>query len=93
MNAASMFDLTGKRALVSGGTGLGRQFALNLAGAGAEVVLGARCRDPLKHAPSLRGSTPALSEAPDHVHGQDECDEPRRPCREQRPNEEEPAGN
>lgn len=49
MDAATMFDLTGKRALVSGGgTGLGRQFALTLAGAGAEVVLAARRRDPLE---------------------------------------------
>ncbi|HET9694051.1 MAG TPA: glucose 1-dehydrogenase [Steroidobacteraceae bacterium] len=49
LNAVATFDLTGKRALVSGGgTGLGRQFALTLAGAGAEVVLAARRRDPLE---------------------------------------------
>lgn len=58
MSAATMFDLTGKRALVSGGgTGLGRQFALTLAGAGAEVVLAARRRDPLEAtAAEIRGS-------------------------------------
>jgi 2-deoxy-D-gluconate 3-dehydrogenase len=49
MNPGQIFDLTGKRALITGGgTGLGRQFARTLAGAGAEVVLAARRRDPLE---------------------------------------------
>lgn len=41
--AAHTFDMTGKLALVTGGgTGLGRQFALSLAEAGASVILAAR---------------------------------------------------
>jgi NAD(P)-dependent dehydrogenase (short-subunit alcohol dehydrogenase family) len=48
MTPAELFDLTGRRVLITGGgTGLGRQFALTLAGAGAEVVLAARRREPL----------------------------------------------
>lgn len=46
---AELFDLRGKRALITGGgTGLGRQFAMTLAGAGAEVVLAARRAEPLE---------------------------------------------
>lgn len=42
------FDLTGRTAFVTGaGTGLGRQFALTLADAGADVVLAARRRAKL----------------------------------------------
>lgn len=49
MNAASTFDLQGRRVLVTGGgSGLGRQFALTLADAGAEVVLAARRKEPLE---------------------------------------------
>ena len=43
------FDLQGKVALVTGaGSGLGRQFANTLAGAGATVVLGARRKEKLE---------------------------------------------
>ena len=43
------FDLQGKVALVTGaGSGLGRQFAKTLAGAGATVVLGARRKEKLE---------------------------------------------
>ena len=49
MTPSELFDLTGKRALITGGgTGLGRQFALTLASAGAEVVLAARRAEPLE---------------------------------------------
>ncbi len=49
MTPAELFDLSGKRVLVTGGgTGLGRQFALTLAHAGAEVVLAARRPEPLE---------------------------------------------
>jgi NAD(P)-dependent dehydrogenase (short-subunit alcohol dehydrogenase family) len=44
----TLFDLTGKRALVTGAsTGLGRRFGWTLARAGAEVVLAARSTDKL----------------------------------------------
>lgn len=49
MTPAELFDLRGKRALITGGgTGLGRQFAMTLAEAGAEVVLAARRAEPLE---------------------------------------------
>ncbi len=49
MTPALLFDLTGHKALVTGGgSGLGRQFALTLAHAGADVVLAARRREPLE---------------------------------------------
>jgi NAD(P)-dependent dehydrogenase (short-subunit alcohol dehydrogenase family) len=49
MKPSEIFDLTGRRALVTGGgTGLGRRFASTLAAAGAEVVLAARRREPLE---------------------------------------------
>ncbi|HEX5649626.1 MAG TPA: glucose 1-dehydrogenase [Steroidobacteraceae bacterium] len=49
MTTARIFDLSGKRALVTGGgTGLGHRFALTLARAGADVVLAARRREPLE---------------------------------------------
>jgi NAD(P)-dependent dehydrogenase (short-subunit alcohol dehydrogenase family) len=49
MKPAQLFDMTGKLALVTGGgTGLGRQFALTLAGAGASVILAARRAEPLR---------------------------------------------
>lgn len=49
MTRAELFDMTGKLALVTGGgTGLGRQFALTLAQAGATVILAARRVEPLR---------------------------------------------
>lgn len=49
MTPAELFDLKGKRALITGGgTGLGRQFAMTLSEAGAEVVLAARRAEPLQ---------------------------------------------
>ena len=49
MTPARLFDLTGRTALVTGGgSGLGRQFALTLANAGADVVIAARRREPLE---------------------------------------------
>jgi NAD(P)-dependent dehydrogenase (short-subunit alcohol dehydrogenase family) len=46
--ALSLLGLTGKRALVTGaGTGLGRQMALGLAEAGADLVICGRRREPL----------------------------------------------
>src|SRR3984957_13463190 len=48
MTPAELFDMTGRTALITGGgTGLGRQFSLALAEAGATVVLAARRRAPL----------------------------------------------
>ncbi|MBT8086145.1 MAG: SDR family oxidoreductase [Woeseia sp.] len=53
MNTDS-FRLEGRVALITGaGTGLGRQFALTLADAGAEVVLAARRRDKLAETKKL----------------------------------------
>ena len=44
-----IFNLDGKVALVTGaGSGLGRQFAATLAGAGASVVIAARRREKLE---------------------------------------------
>jgi NAD(P)-dependent dehydrogenase (short-subunit alcohol dehydrogenase family) len=53
-----LFDLAGSTALVTGaGTGLGRQFALTLAAAGATVVLAGRRHEPLESAAtSIRAS-------------------------------------
>jgi NAD(P)-dependent dehydrogenase (short-subunit alcohol dehydrogenase family) len=49
MMPAALFDMTGRTVLITGGgTGLGRQFALTLAEAGATVVLAARRRAPLE---------------------------------------------
>lgn len=49
MTPAKLFDMTGKLALITGGgTGLGRQFALTLADAGAAVILAARRVEPLR---------------------------------------------
>ena len=46
MNVKELFDLTGKTAIVTGGyTGIGRQMALALAEAGADVVICARNLD------------------------------------------------
>lgn len=51
MTPAELFDMSGRTALVTGGgTGLGRQFSLTLAEAGATVVLAARRRAPLEEA-------------------------------------------
>ena len=53
-NTMSAFDLDGKTALVTGaGTGLGRQFALTLAEAGARVALAARRREKLDETATL----------------------------------------
>ena len=53
-NMSQSFDLGGRTALVTGaGSGLGRQFALTLAEAGATVVLAARRREKLEETASL----------------------------------------
>jgi NAD(P)-dependent dehydrogenase (short-subunit alcohol dehydrogenase family) len=53
----NLFNLDGKVALITGaGSGLGRQFAATLAGAGASVVLAARRREKLEEtAETIRG--------------------------------------
>ena len=49
VDTTDRFRVDGKVALVTGaGSGLGRQFALTLAGAGASVALAARRREKLK---------------------------------------------
>src|SRR4051794_31738249 len=49
-----LLDLAGLRALVTGaGTGLGKQMALALAEAGADLVLSARRREPLEDTAGL----------------------------------------
>ena len=49
MKPTQLFDMTGKLALITGGgTGLGRQFAHTLAGAGASIILAARRAEPLQ---------------------------------------------
>jgi len=54
MTPARLFDMSGKSALVTGGgSGLGRQFALTLADAGATVILAARRLGPLEETASL----------------------------------------
>ena len=51
-----MGSLQGKRALITGaGTGIGRQLALDLAGAGAEVAICGRRRGPLDETARLAG--------------------------------------
>jgi len=54
LSIAKSFDLDGKVALVTGaGSGLGRQFALTLAEAGATVVIAARRREKLEETAAL----------------------------------------
>lgn len=54
---ARLFDLTGKRALVTGASGgLGRHFALVLARAGADVTVAARRTDALAQTCTLMGA-------------------------------------
>jgi NAD(P)-dependent dehydrogenase (short-subunit alcohol dehydrogenase family) len=49
MTPAQLFDMTGKTVLITGGgTGLGKQFSLTLAQAGATVILAARRPGPLE---------------------------------------------
>lgn len=51
MNAASLFDLTGKRALITGGThGLGMAMAKGLAQAGATLIINGHTPDKMKAA-------------------------------------------
>ena len=59
----SDFDLTGKRALVTGGgDGLGRQFTEALLDAGAEVVIASRRKEFLDTVVAeLRGKYPKIS--------------------------------
>jgi len=53
MDTLSLFDLTGKRALVTGGSrGIGLAMARGLAGAGASLVLNARNTEKLERAAS-----------------------------------------
>ena len=54
MTPGRLFDMSGKTALVTGGgSGLGRQFAVTLADAGATVILAARRHEPLEETASV----------------------------------------
>ncbi|MEQ8204923.1 MAG: glucose 1-dehydrogenase [Woeseia sp.] len=58
MNTTDRFRLDGKTALITGaGSGLGRQFAMTLASAGAKVVLAARRAEKLEETRSLVAKT------------------------------------
>ena len=49
MTGTNLFDMTGRTVLVTGGgTGLGKQFSMTLAEAGASVILAARRLEPLQ---------------------------------------------
>ncbi len=57
MNTLSLFDLSGKKVLITGaGVGIGRGYALALAGAGADIAIidvnetsGRRCASSFRH--------------------------------------------
>lgn len=59
MNVKELFDLSGKTALVTGGyTGIGKQMAIGLAEAGADVVISARNLDGcIQTAGEIKGLT------------------------------------
>jgi NAD(P)-dependent dehydrogenase (short-subunit alcohol dehydrogenase family) len=75
-NAAELFDLTGKVALVTGGSrGLGREMVLAFAAAGADVVIASRKLEPCEEVASEvealgRRALPVAA----HVGHWDDCD-------------------
>ena len=64
----SMFDLTGKRALVTGSSqGIGFALAKGLAGAGAQVVLNGRDAGKLQAAAAALGAASMVCDVTDHA--------------------------
>ena len=54
MNTLKLFDLTGRRALITGSSqGIGFELARGLGGAGAEVILNSRTRQRLQAAAEI----------------------------------------
>lgn len=72
---AQLFDLTGKRALVTGGTrGIGKMMARGLLQAGASVVLSSRKADACEQARTELAEFGDVSAIPADLSRHDECD-------------------